>query len=425
MEMWKRVAHRKLWLISAICILFSGARLASVQPVLAQAAQTPAVAKPVGTIKSISGNTIILTTDAKTDVTVQIQAATKFVRIAPGQTTLKDATPIQLADLQPGDRILIRGTFGDDGKSVMAASVIAMKKTDIADLQTHEREEWQKHGTGGLVSSVDAANNTINVSLPSVGEKKSVAIHLSKDTVLRRYAPDSVRFDDAKPAPLDQIKSGDQLRARGTRSADGAELTADEIVSGTFRNIAGTISTIDASAGTLTVQDLVSKKTVTLKVSADSQLRKLPAPMAQRIAMRLKGTTPDAQAPPGAPGATDPAASATAGQSGRPTGPPTGTQGSGAQGSGGGAGTGRPGGGGTGDLQQMISRMPAATPADLQKGDALMIVATEGSPSSPSTVITLLGGVEPILQASPNSSGSTILSPWSLSGGGGGDAATP
>jgi Domain of unknown function (DUF5666) len=420
MEMWKRLAHRKLWLISAICLLLSCARLASVQPVQAQAAQAPAVAKPVGTIKSISGNTIILTTDAKSDVTVQVQAATKFVRIAPGQTTLKDATPIQLADLQTGDRILIRGTLADDGKSVMAASVIAMKKADIADLQTHEREEWQKHGTGGLVSSVDAANNTINVSLPSVGEKKTVAIHLSKDTVLRRYAPDSIRFDDAKPAPLDQIKSGDQLRARGTRSADGAELTADEIVSGTFRNIAGTISTIDASAGTLIVQDLVSKKTVTLKVSAESQLRKLSAPIAQRIAMRLKGITPDAQATPGAPGAAAPAANATAGQSGRPTGPPTG-----AQGTGGGPGMGRPGGGGTGDLQQMISRMPSATLADFQKGDALMIVATEGSPSGPSTVITLLGGVEPILQASPNSSGSTILSPWSLSGGGGGDAATP
>ena len=421
MEMWKRLGHRKFWLISSFCLFLVEARLTSVQPARAQSAQTPAAAKPVGTIKSISGNTIILTPDSGSDVTVQVQAATKFVRIAPGQTSLKDATPIQLTDLQTGDRVLVRGTLGDDGKSVVAASVIAMKKADIADKQAHEREEWQKHGTGGLVSSVDAARSTISVSLPSVGEKKNIAVHLSKDTVLRRYAPDSVKFDDANPAPLDQIKPGDQLRARGTRSSDGAELTADEIVSGTFRNIAGTISAIDASAGTLTVQDLVSKKSVTLKVSAESQLRKLPAPMAQRIAMRLKGITPDAQPTPGAPGAAAPSANAATGQSGRPAGPPTG-----APGAGGGGGMGRPGGGGgTGDLQQMISRMPAATLADLQKGDALMIVATEGSSSSASTVITLLGGVEPILQASPNSSASTILSPWSLSGGGGGDAATP
>jgi hypothetical protein len=68
--------------------------------------------------------------------------------------------------------------------------------------------------------------------------------------------------------------------------------------------------------------------------------------------------------------------------------------------------------------------MPAATLADLQKGDAVMVVATEGGPNATSTVITLLGGVEPILEASPQSGASTILSPWSLSSGGG-EAATP
>src|SRR5690242_2608820 len=181
-------------------------------------AQASSAARPVGTIKSISGNTIILAIDAGSDVTVQVQDAAKLVRIAPGQKDLKDATPIQLMDLQPGDRILVRGKLADDGKSVAAASVIAMKKVDIAEKQSREREEWQKHGFGGLVNSIDVAGNTINVSLPSPGEKKTVAIHFSKDTILRRYASDSVKFDDAKPAPLDQIKPGDQLRARGARS---------------------------------------------------------------------------------------------------------------------------------------------------------------------------------------------------------------
>ena len=60
--------------------------------------------------------------------------------------------------------------------------------------------------------------------------------------------------------------------------------------------------------------------------------------------------------------------------------------------------------------------MPQATLAELQKGDAVMIVATEGGPNGAPTAITLLGGVEPILEASPNTSASTILSPWSLSG---------
>jgi hypothetical protein len=68
--------------------------------------------------------------------------------------------------------------------------------------------------------------------------------------------------------------------------------------------------------------------------------------------------------------------------------------------------------------------MPASSVTDLQKGDAVMIVATSdngtGAPDSV-VAITLLSGVEPILQASP--SGQSILTPWSMSGAPGGDAA--
>jgi len=423
MAFWNRLVRKQAFLITTICLILSAGGAARSRAAQAQAGrqpstQTPAAARPVGTVKSISGNTVILTTDAGGDVTVQVQDATKLVRIAPGQKDLKEATPVQLADVQPGDRILVRGKLADDGKSVVAASVIAMKKVDIAEKQSREREEWQKHGFGGLVNGVDAADSTISVALPSQNEKKNVAVHLSKETILRRYASDSVKFDDAKPAPLDQIKPGDQLRARGTRSADGAEFTADEIVSGTFRNIAGTISALDASAGTITVQDLVSKKLVTVRIAAESQLRKLPAQMAQRIAMRLKGTPTEAQPNAPTPNGAGSAANAEA------TTKPSGSQ-PGGSASGGSGGMGRPGSGGAADLQQTISRMPAATLADLQKGEAVMVVATEGGANGVSTVITLLGGVEPILEASPKSSASTILSPWSLGSGGGGEAATP
>src|SRR6266850_1514821 len=423
MAFWNRLVRKQAFLITTICLSLSAGGAARSRAAQAQAGrqpstQTPAAARPVGTVKSISGNTVILTTDAGGDVTVQVQDATKLVRIAPGQKDLKEATPVQLADVQPGDRILVRGKLADDGKSVVAASVIAMKKVDIAEKHSREREEWQRHGFGGLVNGVDAADSTISVALPSQNEKKNVAVHLSKETILRRYASDSVKFDDAKPAPLDQIKPGDQLRARGTRSADGAEFTADEIVSGTFRNIAGTISALDASAGTITVQDLVSKKLITVRITAESQLRKLPAQMAQRIAMRLKGTPTEAQPNAPTPNGAGSAANAEA------TTKPSGSQ-PGGSASGGSGGMGRPGGGGTADLQQTISRMPAATLADLQKGEAVMVVATEGGANGVSTVITLLGGVEPILEASPKSSASTILSPWSLGSGSGGEAATP
>ena len=214
-------------------------------------------------------------------MTIQVEEDARLVRIEPGAKDLKNAAPLQLQELQPGDRILVRGKMAEDGKTLLAASVIAMKHEDIAAKQAHEREEWQRHGVGGLVSAVDAASGTIKISTNATGAAKEVTVQVSKQTVLRRYAPNSVKFDDAKPAPIDQIKVGDQLRARGTRSADGTELTADEVVSGTFRNIAGTISAIDAAAGTITVMDLVAKKPITVKVRAETQIRKLPPMIAQ------------------------------------------------------------------------------------------------------------------------------------------------
>src|SRR6266478_6380477 len=132
----------------------SVAQVAQAQSAPQPSAQSASSARPVGTIKAISGNSITLTTDAGTDVTVLVQDTSKLVRIAPGQKDLKDAAPIQLQDVQAGDRILVRGKLADDGSSVLAVSIVAIKKTDIMEKQTRDREEWQKHGAGGLVSSV-------------------------------------------------------------------------------------------------------------------------------------------------------------------------------------------------------------------------------------------------------------------------------
>lgn len=408
---------KRLRLIAVFgCIGLSSANNANAEAAnqAQQQAGQSSVARPVGTIKTISGKTITLTTDAGAEVTIQVQDDARLLRIAPGEKDLKNAAPLQFQDLQAGDRILVRGALAPDGKTVLAASVIAMKQTDIATKQAHERDEWQRHGVGGLVTKLDPASSTITVSTNAVGAAKDVTVHISKETILRRYAPNSVKFDDAKLAPLDQIKTGDQLRARGTRNSDGTELTADEVVSGTFRNIAGTISSIDATAGTITVMDLVLKKPITVKITSDTQLRKLPPAMAQMIATRLKGGPAEA-----------PAAGAAGNGSATPTTKPADAPAVGGQGGAGGpGGAGRPGGARGGDMQQMLSRIPASTLTDLQKGDAVMIVTTEGTKANAATAITLLAGVEPILEASSKGNASTILTPWTLSGGGG-DAGTP
>ncbi|MGO9440456.1 MAG: DUF5666 domain-containing protein [Terriglobales bacterium] len=349
--------------------------------------------RPVGTIKAINGNAVTVTTDSGSEITVLVQSSTRVLRMAPGQKDLKDAAPLPLTDLQPGDRMIIRGSLAADGKSVVASSLLVMRKADIEERQEREREDWQKRGVGGLVSAVNPASGTITLSTAASGSSKTISVRVSKDTIVRRYVPESVRFQDAKPGTLDQIKSGDQLRARGALSADGGELSAEEIVSGSFRNIAGTVAAIDPGESTLSVMDLFTKKPVSVKITGDSQLRKVPPMVAQRIATRLKGS------PPAVGNSSAPKTDQAPGE----------------------AGSSRPRG--AGDLQQMLNRLPAVTLADLQKGDAVMLVTMQGGANNALNAITLLTGVEPILTASPNGEGAAmLLSPWSL-GSAGGEAA--
>jgi len=93
----------------------------------AATAQAPNAARPVGTIKSVSGNNITLATDAGGDVTVVVQEGAKLLRVEPGQKDLKEAVPISLQELLSGDRILVRGQLAQDGKTVLASTVVAMK----------------------------------------------------------------------------------------------------------------------------------------------------------------------------------------------------------------------------------------------------------------------------------------------------------
>jgi hypothetical protein len=381
----------------------------------------------LGAVKAVSANGLTITTDAGSEMSIDVPAGTSIVRLAPGQKDLKSATPTDLSDVQPGDRVLARGTTAADGKSITATSLIVMKQSDIAQKQQQEREDWQRRGVGGLITAVDPAAGTVTIT-SSPG--KSTVVHVAKNTIIRRYAPDSVQFDDAKLATLDQIKVGDQLRARGEKSADGSELQAEEIVSGTFRNIAGTVISTDPANHTVTLKDLATKQPVTIKVSADSQMRQLPEMMARFMAMRLKGGV----TPPGQNTSTGEHGNA-AGAPGAPAQRPAGAQQGenrwqgGPAGAGGAQGWQRNGAAGGGwqgqgprngppDLQQILSRMPAVSLSDLHKDEAVMVVATEGSANSAPTVITLLTGVEPILSASPNDNRATMmLSPWSLGGG--------
>ncbi|MGH9449748.1 MAG: hypothetical protein ACRD11_04325 [Terriglobia bacterium] len=378
-----------------------GRRAQSAQQGQSIAATPGAVVRLIGAVATIKGNHITIKTDSGPEAAIEVEDATRLLRIQPGQKSLKNATPLQLNDLQVGDRILVMGKGSSDGKSVLATSVIAIKQSDLAQEHQREEEEWQKNGVGGLVKAVDPAADTITIATNTAG--KTVTIHTSKTTILRRYAPGSVRFQDAKPGTFDQIKPGDQLRARGVLSAGGTEVAAAEVVSGSFENIAGTITSVDSGAGEITVMDLVSKKPVLVKITAESELRELPELTAQKIAARLKAHKAGPAA--GASGSQSAAADETQQQGVQAGGP---------------------------DLDQILKGLPQVSVGDLHKGNAVMVVSTEDPASTTVTAIKLVSGVAPILRVSPaKSQGKALQSLWSGfggtggGGGGGGETQTP
>ena len=382
---------------AAVCI--SSAALANPYMLAGQATPAPA-SRLAGSLVKVDGKQITLKDAQGKESTILVTDGTKLLQIAPGQTSLAGATPIQLTDMAPGDRLLVlRITPTADGAGNTAAAVVAMKQSDIAQQHAAAAEAWQ-HGLGGLVKSVDVDGKSVQIT-NSAG--KNVTIKLGPSAVVKRYSAESVQYDQAKPSSLDKIAAGDQLRARGTAGADGSTFQADEVVAGSFRNFSGKITAVDATGGTITLSDLATKQPVQLKVTSDSQLRKLDDATADKLAAAMK--------PAGDSG----------GGGGRPAGgppsggpPPDGGD-AGAGRRGGGAGPGGAGASGGADMQQALAHAPAIQLAQLKRGDLVMVVASSGADNQMGAV-TLVTGVEPLLRASPSASAS-VLASWSLSGG--------
>jgi len=346
-------------------------------------------------------------TDAGEIHEVDVPATAQLKQVEPGAKDLSAAQAIQFNTLATGDRVLVRLDPNAPAGSSVALQVIAVKQADLAKKQAKEREDWAQHGVGGLVKSVDAGSGTIVITSGAGPAAKTLNVHADKSTVLKRYAPASVRYDLAKVEPIDTIHAGDQLRARGTKDAAGTEVTAEEVVSGTFRNISGTINSIDAASSSVQMKDLATKKQVTIKISPDSQLRKLPENMGRMLASILNGNGG------GFPGRGGPGGGAPGGGQVAAGGAPN-AEGGGANGGPNGRRAGFAGGGGGGgfDAQMMLSRAPQVKLDDLKKGDAIMVVATDDA--SGMSAITLMAGVEPLLEAP---AASQNLLNWSLSTG--------
>jgi hypothetical protein len=351
---------KKFGSITVLCALvwFAGAFPLSAQTPAPSPVTDPAITalSVMGVVSELKSDTrqVIVTTAAGNQVTVTLGDRTVYMRIPPGEKTKDKFIKISPTDFGVGDSVFARGRMTEDRKSMPALEFYVMSKGDIAERRDRERDEWRKRGIAGTISAVNAETQEITVDSRSAEGPKPVVITTSAETKFRRYAPDSVRFSDAKPSAIGELKVGDQLRALGTRSADGAKFGADEIVTGSFQTIGGAISEVNAEKQEIKINDVQSKQPVTIVVSKDSMMRRLTPELLTALMPPSSGSKPGA-APPAK---------------------------------------------GSGDLQEMFDQLPALSLAELKPGESILISSTKGADPARVTAIAVVSGVGPLLHNS-------------------------
>jgi hypothetical protein len=333
------------WPLTVAALLIAGGPLP---------AQIPASGKFVGTVREFSAATaeILIQPDGAETARVKVGPDTEVQRVGPGEKDLRNAAAIPVTALEVGDRVYVTLQPGTSE----ARRIVVMSAAEIEKRKDADRQDWIARGVSGIVTARTAGSITLR--MPSMGAERTAIIWADGKTQFRRYAPDSVRFADAKPSHIGEVSPGDQVRARGEKSADGLTLRGEEIVFGTFQTRAGSIQAVDAANREITITEAGTNRQVTIRLTADSQLKKMPD----------FGAMMDGPMPGGAP----------------PGGPP---------------------GGGPSDLSQMLEHLPAASLEDLKPGSSIIVSSTKGQSDTTLTAIMLLANADMLIRMASTQSG--------------------
>jgi hypothetical protein len=396
----KRTIVQRLTVITLVTVvaLGFGFRAYGQTPTASPTTTAPVISGVIGEVKAIdaTASQIVVRADNSVIHTVNLSGKTQYKRMPIGEKSLTKATDISLADVGPGDRVWARWRPGADQKTEPAPQVVVMSKADITKLQDQERAQWRRRGVSGIVASVNASTQEITVSSRSLmGAPQAVIIPVTDKVLMRRYPPDTIpKYSEAKPSKFEEVKVGDQLRALGDKSADGTHLTAEEVLFGTFKIVGGTVTAIDAAANQIKINDLTTKKPLTVILKPDSVLRRFPENAAMMFGGGMGPGGPGAGGQGGAgqkPAGVGPGSPGATGQGGagqKPAGAgPGGPQGGGP----------RPGGGG-GSMADLLERLPTISLSELKVGDTIIMSSLPGSDPTQFTAISLVSGIEPLLQ---------------------------
>jgi hypothetical protein len=245
-----------------------------------------------------------------------------------------------------------------------------------------------------VITALKPETKEITISNRTIAGTQSVVIPIGDNTEMRRYAPDSIKFGDAKPSNFSELKVGDQLRALGERTEDPLRFKPEKVVTGSFRTVGGVVTAVNPATGEIKINELEKKTPLTIVIKNDAVLRRFSAEGGLGFG---RG--------PGGPGGPAPGAGAGAGGGQPGQGAPAARP----------QGAGGPGGGGPGgprNINDMLERLPTISIADVKVGDTIIVSSTQGVDPTRLTAISMVAGADALLamlaprpqpgQAAPN-----------------------
>lgn len=358
---------------------------------VAFAQTTDASIKPVyktGDVESIAADKVVIKTNGGS-LEIVLNDKSEFKRISAEKPSLSSAAAVTISEISIGDKATISCLATSDGKSLWGRTVYFMTKADIAAKNAREAEAWRIRGITGKVQSVNTQTNQIVIETRTLMGSSNVTLTPKGNAKFLRYAPDSVRFDEAVASSLVDTKVGDMLRALGDRSSDGTSFAAEQVITGAFQTIAGTVKSIDVDKNEVLITDLQTKKDVVVVVGDQSILKRFPVEQAEQLVrfqmmaagggMGARPVGGGARPQGGAPAGGQPSGTGQPGGAGRPV-------------------TGGARGAGPGGVDDIFERLPAISAAELKAGDMIAISSTKNGVNTRIKAIKLIAGVEPFIR---------------------------
>jgi len=327
----------------------------------ANSANTPRVYQLVGEVMSVdkTANQVSIKTKGNEVVALSLDQNTDYKRVPPGETTLNKAVAVTMAEMSVGDQVYARGMISDNGNRAPVRQLVIMSHADIARKHEQERAEWQKRGIVGSIKAINPTTKEISVTARVPEGTRQITITPGDAVRYRRYEPESVKFSSALPSSFTELKVGDQIRALGDKSADGTHFTAEEIVSGTFRTLVGTITEVNPTTAEIKINELNTRKPLTVVTKEESMVRRMSPELIAMLVPKKGQPSPGTQAPPAR--ASEPSANK--------------------------------------NVEEEIEKLKTQAISELQPGEMVIVTSTIGKDASRLTAIALISGVNPLVKA--------------------------